>query len=91
VPFEVMQTAYQSLDVIQAMAEIGNPNSLSDAGVGALCARTAVYGAYLNVRINSGGLADKAFAEDILSKAAVLLRETLIKENEILKIVESKI
>jgi len=91
VPFEVMQIAYQSLEVIQAMAEIGNPNSLSDAGVGALCARTAVYGAYLNVRINAGGLADKAFSEDILSKAAVLLQETLIKENEILKMVESRI
>jgi glutamate formiminotransferase / formiminotetrahydrofolate cyclodeaminase len=91
VPFEVMQVAFNSLEVIGAMAEIGNPNSLSDAGVGALCARTAVYGAYLNVRINAGSLADKAFAEDILSKAAVLLQETLIKENEILKIVESKI
>jgi len=91
VPFEVMQIAYQSLEVIQAMAEIGNPNSLSDAGVGALCLRAAVYGAYLNVRINAGGLADKAFSEDILSKAAVLLQETLIKENEILKMVESRI
>jgi len=91
VPFEVMQTACQSLEVIQAMAEIGNPNSVSDAGVGALCARTAVYGAYLNVRINAGALADKTYTEEILSKAAVLLQETLIKENEILKIVESKI
>jgi len=91
VPFEVMQIAYQSLEVIQAMAEIGNPNSLSDAGVGALCVRTAVYGAYLNVRINAGVLADKTFAEEILSKAAVLLQDTLVKENEILKMVESKI
>ncbi|MFY9151832.1 MAG: glutamate formimidoyltransferase [Prolixibacteraceae bacterium] len=91
VPFEVMQTAFQSLEVIQAMAEIGNPNSLSDAGVGALCARTAVYGAYLNVRINAGSLADKTFAEDILQKAAQLLQETLAKEAEILKLVESKI
>jgi glutamate formiminotransferase/formiminotetrahydrofolate cyclodeaminase len=91
VPFEVMQTAYQSLEVIQAMATIGNPNSVSDAGVGALCARTAVYGAYLNVRINAGGLNDKAFAEEILSKALMLLQDTLVKENEILKLVESKI
>lgn len=91
VPFEVMQTAFQALEVIQAMAETGNPNSLSDAGVGALCARTAVYGAYLNVRINAGSLADKAFAEEILSKAAQLLQETLAKEAEILKLVESKI
>lgn len=91
VPFEVMKVAFQSLEVIGSMAEIGNPNSVSDAGVGALCARTAVYGAYLNVRINAGGLADKAFAEEILSKASVLLHETLVKETEILKIVESKI
>ena len=91
VPFEVMQIAFQSLEVIQAMVEIGNPNSVSDAGVGALCARTAVYGAYLNVRINAAGLADKVFAGDILTKAAQLLQETLAKEAEILKLVESKI
>jgi glutamate formiminotransferase/formiminotetrahydrofolate cyclodeaminase len=91
VPFEVMQTAYQSLEVIAAMAEIGNPNSVSDAGVGALCARTAVYGAYLNVRTNAVGLTNKAFAEEILNKAARLLQETKDKEDEILKLVESKI
>jgi len=91
VPFEVMKTAFESLEVIQAMAEIGNPNSISDAGVGALCARTAVYGAYLNVRINAGGLADKVFAEDILTKAAQILQETLVKEAEILRLVKSKI
>ncbi len=91
VPFEVMQTAYQSLEVIGAMAEIGNPNSVSDAGVGALCVRTAVYGAYLNVRINATGLTDKAFAGEILSKANRLLQETKDKEADILKLVESKI
>jgi glutamate formiminotransferase/formiminotetrahydrofolate cyclodeaminase len=91
VPFEVMQTAFLSLEVIQAMAEIGNPNSLSDAGVGALCARTAVYGAYLNVRINSGELADKTYVEAILTKAASLLRETLDKEAVILRLIESRI
>ncbi len=91
VPFDVMQTAYQSLEVIQKMAEIGNPNSLSDAGVGALCARTAVYGAYLNVRINAGGLADKVFAEDILEKASQLLQKAIRKEAEILGLVEGRI
>ncbi|MDP3434062.1 MAG: glutamate formimidoyltransferase [Bacteroidota bacterium] len=91
VPFEVMQTAFKSLEVIQAMATIGNPNSLSDAGVGALCARTAVYGAYLNVRINSGELADKTYVAEILTKASNLLQETLAKEAEILTLVESKI
>ncbi len=91
VPFEVMQTAFQSLEVIQAMAEIGNPNSLSDAGVGALCAHTAVYGAYLNVRINAGGLTDKSYAEDILEKAAQLLQKSKARQAEILQLVESKI
>ena len=91
VPFEVMQTAFKSLEVIQAMATIGNPNSLSDAGVGALCARTAVYGAYLNVRINSGELADKTYVAEILTKATHLLQETLAKETEILNLVESRI
>jgi glutamate formiminotransferase/formiminotetrahydrofolate cyclodeaminase len=91
VPFEVMQTAYQSLETIQAMATKGNPNSLSDAGVGALCARTAVHGAYLNVRINAAGLSDKAFAEDILKKATDLLQKAREKEAEILALVEGKI
>ncbi len=91
VPFEVMQTAFQSLEVIHAMATIGNPNSLSDAGVGALCARTAVYGAYLNVRINSGELADKVFVEEILNQASNLLQETIGKETEILNLIESRI
>ena len=91
IPFEVMQASFRSMEVIQAMATIGNPNSLSDAGVGALCARTAVYGAYLNVRINAGSLADKVFAEDILIKAAALLQETQAKETEILSLVESRI
>jgi glutamate formiminotransferase/formiminotetrahydrofolate cyclodeaminase len=91
VPFEVMQAAFRSMDVLQAMAMFGNPNSLSDAGVGALCARTAVYGAYLNVKINAANLADKAFATEILGKATILLQKALEKENEILKLVESKI
>lgn len=91
IPFEVMQASYASMEVIQAMATIGNPNSLSDAGVGALCARTAVYGAYLNVRINAASLADKAFAEDILTKAFALLQQAQAKEAEILNLVEGKI
>jgi glutamate formiminotransferase/formiminotetrahydrofolate cyclodeaminase len=91
VPFEVMKTAYGSLEVIQAMAETGNPNSLSDAGVGALCVRTAVYGAYLNVRINAGGLSDKGFSGKILAEAAEILKKTKAKEAEILHLVEGRI
>lgn len=91
VPFEVMKTAYQAMEVIQAMASIGNPNSLSDAGVGALCVRTAVYGAYLNVRINTGGLSDKEFSGKILAEAAEILEKVKAKETEILSMVESRI
>ena len=91
VPFEVMKTAYQAMEVIQTMASIGNPNSLSDAGVGALCVRTAVYGAYLNVRINAGGLNDKEFSGKILAEAAGILEKTKAKETEILSLVEGRI
>ncbi len=91
VPFEVMKTAYQAMEVIQAMATIGNPNSLSDAGVGALCVRTAVYGAYLNVRINAGGLNDKEFSGEILAEAAEILEKAKAKEAEILSLVEGRI
>ena len=91
VPLEVMQTAFQSLEVIQAMAMIGNPNSLSDAGVGALCARTAVYGAYLNVRINAAGLADKRYAKEITEQAAFILEKAKCKESEILELLEARI
>ena len=59
IPFRVMQAAYQSMEVIRAMAETGNPNSVTDAGVAALCARTAVLGAFMNVRINASGYHDK--------------------------------
>jgi len=91
VPLKVMQLACDSLEVIRAMAENGNPNSVSDAGVGALCVRTAVEGAFLNVKINASGCEDKTFLEEVLKKAemySVLARQ---KEVEILKITEQKI
>ena len=91
VPFKVMQLSYESFEVIRAMAEIGNPNSASDAGVGALCARAAVYGAYLNVRINASGLDDKAFAEEKVKSGKELLDRSILAEKEILAIVEGKI
>lgn len=70
VPFRVMQLSCDALPLAVAMAEKGNPNSVSDAGVGALCARAAVQGAYLNVRINVKGFADKAFAEKVVREGA---------------------
>ncbi len=91
VPFRVMQTAFDSMEIIKAMAESGNPNSVSDAGVGALCARTAVMGAYLNVRINTPDLKDREFAEDRIAKGKELQDKTTALEQEILSIVESKL
>jgi len=73
------------------MAEIGNPNSISDAGVAALCATTAIRGAFLNVRINAAGYKDKTFTENIINKGAALEAEAIALEAEIMKIVMSKI
>jgi len=91
IPFRVMQNAYASMEVIKAMAETGNPNSVSDAGVGALCARTAVMGAFLNIRINAAGYDDKNFANDIIAKGKAIENKTIKLEEEILKIVNEKI
>lgn len=91
IPFRVMQLSYDSFAVIKAMAETGNPNSVSDAGVGALCARSAVYGAWLNVKINASGYDDKTFVDAKLKAGNELLQKTIAFEKEILAIVESKI
>jgi glutamate formiminotransferase/formiminotetrahydrofolate cyclodeaminase len=91
VPFKVMQIACESMEVIKAMADIGNPNSVSDAGVGALCARSAVMGAFMNVRINAAGYDDKAFVTDILNRGREIEHNAIALETEILKIVDGKI
>jgi glutamate formiminotransferase / formiminotetrahydrofolate cyclodeaminase len=91
VPLRVMKLAFESMEVIKAMAETGNPNSASDAGVGALCARTAVEGAYLNVRINAAGLDDAAYRETALAEAKGIEAKAKIKAEEILEIVGRKI
>jgi len=91
VPFRVMQAAFDSMELLKAMAEHGNPNSVSDAGVGALAARSAVMGAYLNVRINAAGLSDKEFAADIVAKGAAVEKKAQTMEAEILAIVHQKL
>lgn len=91
VPFRVMELSLQSFDIIKDMAEIGNPNSVSDAGVGALCARSAVYGAWLNVKINASGYEDKNYVEEKLKTGTAILEKTIALETEVLGIVESKI
>jgi len=91
IPFKVMQKSYESMEIIKAMAEIGNPNSVSDAGVGALCARSAVMGAYLNVKINASGLEDKVFVNEKLSEGLEIETKARELEDEILEIVNKKI
>jgi len=91
VPFRVMGLAFASMDLIRAMAETGNPNSVSDAGVGALCARAGVLGAYMNVRINAAGYDDKVFVADILAKGSKIQEQTIRAEAAIMEIVDKKI
>jgi len=91
VPFRTMQKAYESMEILKAMTITGNPNSVTDAGVGALCARTAVIGAFLNVKINASGLTDKKFVNDIIAKGKDIEEKTKLLESEILAIVEEKI
>ena len=91
VPFKVMQLSFESMDLIKTMAMEGNPNSVSDAGVGALCARSAVIGAFMNVRINASGLDDKKFVDEIISKGKLIEKQTIAAETEILSLVNEKI
>ena len=91
IPFKVMQMAHGSLEVIKAMAEIGNPNSVTDAGVAALCARTAVLGAFMNVKINASGYKDKTYTTDIIKQGEELERQAIALEAEVIGIVNNKI
>lgn len=91
IPFRVMEKSLESMSVMKAMAEIGLEASVSDAGVGALCARTAVMGAFLNVKINADGVDDKEFTLDLLDRGAEIEAKALKLEAEILTIVNAKI
>jgi len=91
IPFRVMETSFRCMEVCKAMAEIGNPASVSDAGVGAIAARSAVMGAYLNVKINSGDVEDKKWMADILTRGQEIQEKAIATEREILEIVESKL
>jgi len=91
VPFKVMQTALSSMDVIKTMVEIGNPNSVTDAGVAALCARTAVLGAFMNVKINASGYKDKDYVIDIIYRGNEIERKAMALEAEIIDMVNGKI
>lgn len=91
IPLEVMKVAFKSMEILREMAEKGNPSSVSDAGVGALCVRTAIEGAALNVRINCSGFDDKAFVADVLTKAEDMLNRAKVAEREIISMVEKLI
>eukprot|EP01086_Lenisia_limosa_P008409 TRINITY_DN2977_c0_g1_i2.p1 TRINITY_DN2977_c0_g1~~TRINITY_DN2977_c0_g1_i2.p1 ORF type:complete len:565 (+),score=249.50 TRINITY_DN2977_c0_g1_i2:251-1696(+) len=85
VPWTVMQTSFEILEIAKAMATIGNPASVTDAGVGALCARTAIEGAFLNVKVNLGSVSDKEWVADMKTKSTSLLEKAKKVEAEIMK------
>ena len=91
VPFKTMQKSFEAFEIVRAMIEFGNPNSVTDGGVGALAARSAVMGAHLNVKINASSLKDEAFKNDILSKAAQIEAAAIKEETELIKMVNEKI
>lgn len=90
-PLDTMQAALAVFDLAEAMVKTGNPNSVTDAGVGALCARAAVHGAWMNVKINAGSLADKELVSKLLQKAEAIAKQADQREQEIVKLVEEKI
>jgi glutamate formiminotransferase/formiminotetrahydrofolate cyclodeaminase len=90
IPFQVMETSFNSMEVMQAMIKDGLQNSLSDGGVGVLCAKAAVLGAYFNVKINAKDIKDRVFAEDILTKAENIYQQTLKIETEVIAYIDSK-
>ncbi len=91
VPWRTMQKSFEVFDICKAMIEIGNPNSITDAGVGALCARSAVLGAMLNVKINASSLKDRVFADKIIQDAENLAKEAQQIEKDLFTIVNEKI
>jgi glutamate formiminotransferase/formiminotetrahydrofolate cyclodeaminase len=91
IPFRVMKKSFETMEILKAMAETGNPNSVSDAGVGALAARSAVMGAFLNVKINAAGLNDKAYVASVLAEGSDIERNAKLMEEQILEIVNQKI
>jgi glutamate formiminotransferase/formiminotetrahydrofolate cyclodeaminase len=88
VPFQVMQLSFESLSLLRAMIEKGNPNSITDAGVGVLCVKTAVRGAYFNVLVNANGLKDKDWSNAMIQKAKALLVQNHTEADQLIAMVE---
>ncbi len=91
IPYRVMKTSYESMEVMKQMAEKGMESSISDAGVGAICAMAAIRGAYLNVKINTKDFDDTAFNDEILAKAKTLIEKAEKTEKETIELVEKKL
>lgn len=91
IPLEVMKTAFDAFELVDAMVKKGNVNSISDAGVGGLCLKTAIYGAYLNVKINCAGFDDENYVRTVNEEAENILEEAIKKEKAIVKAVEKSI
>ena len=91
VPFRTMKKSFETFGIVKARVETGNPNSVTDAAVGALCARSAVMGAWLNVRINAASLKDRDFVDKVLAEAKQLAEKAMQTEAEVLKMADEKI
>ena len=91
IPFKVMETAYESMEVMQAMLKDGMQTSLSDSGVGVICAKAAVTGAYFNVKINAKDIKDRTIAEDLLKRGEEIFNKTLQIEQETINHINSKL
>jgi glutamate formiminotransferase/formiminotetrahydrofolate cyclodeaminase len=91
VPMRTVEKSFEVFALCAAMIENGNPNSISDAGVGVLCAKAAVTGAYLNVKINASGLEDKTYAAEVTNRAAQFVQKANQLERELLQRVEGVI
>jgi glutamate formiminotransferase/formiminotetrahydrofolate cyclodeaminase len=91
VPLRTAEVALEGMDICLAMVKSGNPNSITDAGVGAMCIRTAALGAIMNVRINAAGIKDKAFTSRLLDRALVIEKEVENGEIEVRNLVKLEI
>ncbi len=87
IPYRTLCKSFEVFELCIAMVKVGNPNSVTDAAVGILCARTACYGAFMNMKINASSLDDKAFVNDILSKGQALIEKADKLEKEYTEIV----
>jgi glutamate formiminotransferase/formiminotetrahydrofolate cyclodeaminase len=91
VPLKVMETAFRAFELVAPMVELGNPNSITDGGVGGLCIRTAIQGAYLNIKTNVSGISNADVKKELLDKAESIMQQAFEKEKQIIEVVSSKL